>query len=112
MRRGRRKLIEHAGQRRIAAQAGGEDGEFVTAEAGDDVVLAHVATQEARYLLQHAVTLGVTEAVVDLLEIIYVDEEEAAALLALLADERLLDANHCRVTVEYAREAIELGHPA
>ena len=45
-------------------------------------------------------------------EVIHIDEEETATVLALLADECLLDAGHCRVAVEYARKSIEFGHLA
>lgn len=49
------------------------------------------------------------EAIVHLLEVVHIHEEEAATVRAILAGQGLLDARHSRLAVENAREPIQLG---
>ena len=54
-----------------------QDGELVAAEAGDGVGRPHGRLEPGGDLLQHEVAGGVTEAVVDRLEVVEVDEDDA-----------------------------------
>jgi len=54
-----------------------DDRELVPTEASHRVALAHALLQSCGGLLQDLVAFGVTEAVVDSLEVVEVDEEHA-----------------------------------
>ena len=74
-------------QRIRVGRAGGDDGEFVAAEAGDQIVAAHDAAQALRDVENELVADMVAERVVDVLEVIEIDVEHrrrrtAAAHLA------------------------------
>ena len=57
-----------------------QDRELVAGQARDHVRLAHAAAQAARDLLQHLVAGEVAQAVVDDLEAVDVDVEQAEAV--------------------------------
>ena len=79
---GQDPLGEHP--RRLEIRVLGQDGELVAAQPADGVVLAQAAAQPGPDLAQQPVPGAVTQAVVDHLEVVQVDEEHghAAAVAA------------------------------
>ena len=73
-------LADGAGDVRTAVD---DDGELVAADAGDDVTGAHAAAQPLGEHEQELVAGGVTAAVVDVLEVVEVDEQQAHRTAAL-----------------------------
>ena len=70
-----------------------EDGELVPAESGRGVVAAQARAEPARDLDEQLVAGCVTEAVVDRLEVVDIEEEQRqVGPVALRANERVLDA--------------------
>ena len=57
-----------------------DEQEFLAADAAENVRLAHMALQRDGEVLQHGVTDAVTEAVVDVFEIVDVEDREAAGI--------------------------------
>ena len=55
--------------------AGGDDGEFVAAEPGDEIVAAHDAAEALRDVENQLVADVVAERIVDVLEVVEVDVE-------------------------------------
>ena len=68
----------HGGLGGVAVGARHEHGKFVAAEARDEILAAERRPQPRADLLEHEVTVMVTEGVVDLLEAVKVDEQEPA----------------------------------
>ena len=94
----RRERAQHA-LRDLARGLGGlhvfeQHDELVAGDARDDVGIAHATRQAPGHLLQHGIAGAVAQAVVDHLEAVDVDVEqaEAATVVATRAGERALDA--------------------
>ena len=78
-------------QRRDGRSRRGDDGEFVAADAGDEVVVAHGVGQPLRHRADQLVADRMAERVVDVLEVVEVDIEHGRrrAALAHVRDHRL-----------------------
>jgi hypothetical protein len=70
-------------QRIIVRGAGHDDGEFVTAEAGNEIVVAHGLTQAPRDVENELVADMVAERIVDVLEMIEIDIEHGGSRSAI-----------------------------
>ncbi len=112
------QAVGHADRLEHPADGLAQDRELVAAEAGDRVLRAQRGAQPGRDLAQHLVAGGVTEAVVDALEAIEVDEVDGGDGRAVAARERLAQAVAEQRAVREAgervvqREPLELGlHP-
>jgi hypothetical protein len=87
---GQDPLGEHP--RRLEIRVLGQDGELVAAQPADGVVLAQAAAQPGPDLAQQPVPGAVTQAVVDHLEVVQVDEEHGhAAAVAARPGQRVPD---------------------
>ena len=73
---------------RADGEAGQQQHELVTTESGQTIPLSHQPLEAARHLLEQPVAGGMTEGVVDGLEVIEVDEQQSAdqVLAARLAE--------------------------
>jgi hypothetical protein len=97
----------------LPRDVGDQDGELVTAEAGDDVLGAQRGGQAARDGLQQAVAGAVAERVVDELEVVDVDEQDRdvadSARIARTTLQRVLDTLDERAAVGQAGQWIVCG---
>ncbi len=90
-----RQGVEHAlrqgfGIGRIGQGAGGDD-ELVAAQPGRRVGFAQHAAQALRHLFQQAVAYEVTQAVIDVLEMVEVEQQQAdLGLVAARLGDRLV----------------------
>ena len=85
-----------------------ENGEFVAAEARDEILAAERRPQPGADLLEHEVTVMVTQRVVDLLEAVEVDEQEPAGAERLVL-QRLPDGLEEPAPVRQLGEAVVAG---
>ena len=107
-------LACHAlGRQRVGP--GEHDDEFVTAETGDDVAVAHAAAQPRRNLQQECVADVVTEGVVDVLEPIEIEEHHGHRTTVALASrrgQRLIEASLQVRAVGEIRQRVEMRQVA
>ena len=84
-----------------------QDGELVSAEARGRIGRSHGLEQASGDLLQHLVARGVTQAVVDRLEVVEVEEDDRdARVLARSASERVRDPVGEQRAVRQARHGV------
>ena len=104
------QLSRDLGQRGRVAQLFDQQHEFVSAEARDDVALAHAVCQALGGFLQHPVAELVAERVVDVLETVQVHEEERhRPRVTLRPGERALELLVEQYPVGQAREMVVRG---
>ena len=72
------QLLGHCTQRSLVDQLGTGDGELLAADPADEADLADRGNDPERSLAQHLVTRHVAVAVVDRLEVVEVEHQEAA----------------------------------
>ena len=81
--------------------------ELVAAQARQGVFLAHLATQPLRHLLQELIAHGVAKGVVEVLEVVQIDEQQGAFLVAaLVARQSLLQALLQQAAIGQAGERV------
>ena len=101
-------LGDRGGRRLVGA--GEQQHELVAAVAGDLVVRAQLALQQARDAAQQLVAGGVAARVVDALEVVEVEDDGAErGLVAAGARDLLADAHLHRAVVEDAGERVGAG---
>ncbi|MDT4836609.1 hypothetical protein FQZ97_703160 [compost metagenome] len=84
--------------------------EFVAAEAGQGVLLAHMAAQALGHLLQQLVAHIVAEGVVEILEVVQIDEQQGAVqLVASALRQGMLQAVEQQAAVGQAGEQVVEG---
>src|SRR6266852_806290 len=107
---GREQLPGDLGQRGRVAQLLDQQHELVSAEARDDVALAHAVCQALGGFLQHPVAELVAERVVDVLETVEVHEEERdGPRVTFRPGERALELLVEQYPVGQAREMVVRG---
>jgi hypothetical protein len=86
---------------------GQQDSELVATEPGDDVGRTDTASQPSGRLDQHGIAGGVTERVVDVLEVVQVDIEQRQPLG--LVDEQLIESPPEQGPIGESRERVVAG---
>ena len=79
----RENALRHGLQRIIVRGADHDDGEFVAAQAGNEIVAAYDLTQASRDVENELVTDMVAERIVDVLEMIEIDVEYGRSRAAI-----------------------------
>jgi hypothetical protein len=103
--------VAHAGGGRLGrVGAGGQENEFIAAEARDDILRPRQGAQAPRQLDQQGVAHVMAVRVVDLLEVVDVEEDERAAgpSRAVVIRERALEGDEQRRAVGEAGERVVL----
>src|SRR5260221_665965 len=113
LRQGREELAGDLGQDGRVADFLDQEHELVSAQARDDVALAHAGDQALGGFLQHPVAELVAEGVVDVLEAVDVHEEQRhRPRVTFRPGERALELLVEQYPVGQAREVVVRGHLA
>lgn len=90
-----------------------EDDELVAAEAGDEILRAQHLAQAIGDRTQKLIAAGMTQRIVDLLELVKIDEEQSRQTLRMARDcEQTLDLVPKIDTVRQRREIVVAGQMA